>query len=260
MALKTKIGNKLQTNKLYKIGELIILFISVFGFITLLSPLVEDDLILRQVLVWIANILMLIYVWTGLKLRGENWKHFGLTFTISRRELIKVFLLSLLVFILAIASFIIGSIIMANITGIPENANMSGYTYLKDNFGMLLLTLSGVYIVSSFGEEVIYRAFLINRISELGGKTKKSTTIAVILSSIIFGLIHYDWGAMGIVQTGFMGLVLGICYIKLKNKLWALILAHAYMDTILMVQLYLASNSSPLVHLNCSVFNDARVR
>ena len=43
-------------------------------------------------------------------------------------------------------------------------------------------------------------------------------------------------------QTGFMGLVLGICYIKLKKRLWILILAHAYMDTILMVQLYLANN------------------
>ena len=46
---------------------------------------------------------------------------------------------------------------------------------------------------------------------------------------------------MGIVQTGFMGLALGICYVKLKRKLWALILAHAYMDTVLMVQLYLSA-------------------
>jgi len=44
------------------------------------------------------------------------------------------------------------------------------------------------------------------------------------------------------VQTGFMGLALGICYIKLKRRLWILILAHAYMDTILMIQMYMASN------------------
>ena len=154
----------------------------------------------------------------------------------------KMFLLSLLVFVLAVAGFIIGSIVMANITGIPESANMSGYDYLKDNIGMLLLTLGGVYIVSSFGEEVVYRAFLINRIAELGQGKKNATIIAVILSSIIFGLAHYEWGPMGIVQTGFMGLALGICYIKLKKRLWILILAHVYMDTILMVQMYLASN------------------
>jgi len=239
----TKIGKQLQTNQLFKIGEILLVFIAAFVFIGLTKPLVGDNPILKQAAVWIANILMLIIVWIGLKLRGESWKDFGLGFkSITWSEGMKMFLLSLLVFVLAVAGFIIGSIIMANITGIPESANMSGYDYLKDNIGMLLLTLGGVYIVSSFGEEVIYRAFLINRISELGQETKKATIIAVILSSIIFGLVHYEWGPMGIVQTGFMGLALGICYIKLKRRLWILILAHAYMDTILMLQMYMVSN------------------
>ncbi len=242
-AISAQIGKQLHTNRLFKIGEILLVFISAFAFIRLMDPLVGDNLILKQAVVWIANILMLIIVWTGLKLRGESWNNFGLTFkSISWREGTKVFLLSLLVFVLAVAGFIIGSIIMANVTGITESANMSGYDYLKDNIGMLLLTLGGVYIVSSFGEEVIYRAFLINRISELGLDTKKGRIIVIILSSIIFGLVHYEWGPMGIVQTGFMGLALGICYIKFKKRLWILILAHAYMDTILIVQMYLASN------------------
>ena len=239
----TKIGKQLQTNRLFKIGEILLLFIFGFAFIKLITPLVGDNPLFKQLVVWVANILVLIIVWAGLKLRGESWKDFGLTFkSISWSEGFKGFLLSLLVLVLGLAGFIFGSIVMANITGIPETADMSGYDYLKDNVGMLLLTLGGVYIVSSFGEEVIYRAFLINRISELGHETKKATIIAVILSSIIFGLVHYEWGPMGIVQTGFMGLAMGICYIKLKKRLWILILAHAYMDTILMVQVYLASN------------------
>ncbi len=239
----TLIGKQLQTNLLFKVGEILLLFISAFVFIRLMNPLVGENPILKQAVVWIANMIMLIIVWTSLKLRGKNWNDFGLTFkSVSWRDAMKVFLLSLLVFGLAVAGFIIGSIIMANITGIPESANMSGYDYLKDNIGMLILTLGGVYIVSSFGEEVIYRAFLINRISELGLLAKKRTTIAIILSSIVFGLVHYEWGPMGIVQTGFMGLALGICYIKFKKRLWILILAHAYMDTILIVQMYLASN------------------
>ena len=239
----TKVGNQLKTSRLYKIGEILLVFISAFVFIKLMNPLAGDNPIFKQAVVWIANIIMLLIVWIGLKLRGESWNSFGLTFkSISWRYGIKMFLLSLLVFVLAVAGFIIGSIIMANITGIPESANMSGYDYLKDNIGMLFLTLGGVYIVSSFGEEVIYRAFLINRLSELGQEMKKVTVIAIVLSSIIFGLVHYEWGPMGIVQTGFMGLALGICYIKFKKRLWILILAHAYMDTILMVQMYLASN------------------
>jgi len=238
----TKIGKQLRANRLFKIGEILLVFIAAFAFIGLTKSLVGDDPILKQAAVWIANILMLIIVWLGLKLRGKSWKDFGLGFkSITWSEGMKVFLLSLLVFVLAVAGFIVGSIVMANIIGIPESANMSGYDYLKDNIGMLLLTLGGVYIVSSFGEEVVYRAFLISRISELGQETKKAVIIAVVLSSIIFGFIHYEWGPMGIVQTGFMGLAMGICYIKLKRRLWILILAHAYMDTLLMVQMYLAS-------------------
>jgi membrane protease YdiL (CAAX protease family) len=239
----TKLGNQLQTNKLVKVGEILFLFIFAYAFIKLVFPLAGDSPILKQVVLWIANILMLIYVWIGLKLRGESWKAFGLTInSISLRSAIKFILLSLLVFVLAVAGFILGSIIMANITGIPEGANMTGYDYLKDNIGMLILTLAGVYIVSSFGEEVIYRGFLINRISQIGNDSKNATIIAIILSSIIFGLIHYAWGPMGMVQTGFMGLALGICYIKFQKRLWILILAHASMDTILMIQMYIASN------------------
>ncbi|WP_445383030.1 CPBP family intramembrane glutamic endopeptidase [Robiginitalea sp. IMCC43444] len=242
-ALLAKLGNQLHKNKLVKAGEIFLLFILTYTFITLIIPLTGDNPLLIQAVVWTANILMLIYVWIGLKLRGESWKDFGLVFgSISLRSAVKVTLLSLLVFALAVTGFLIGSIIMANITGIPEGANMSGYDYLKGNIWMLIITLAGVYIVSSFGEEVIYRGFLINRISQIGNDSKKATIIAVILSSVIFGLIHYAWGPMGIVQIGFMGLALGISYIKLKKRLWILILAHAYMDTILMAQLYIASS------------------
>jgi len=239
----TSLGKLLNTNRIYKISEIVVVFISAFVFIKLLIPLAGENLVLKQAIIWFANILMLFLVWSGLKLRGESWKDFGLTFkTITIKEALKVFMLSLLVLVLAGVGFFIGSIIMVNITGMPESADMSGYDYLKNNIGMLLLTLVGVFIVSSFGEEVIYRGFLINRISQFGIDLKKGRIIAVILSSVIFGLAHYSWGAIGMVQTGFMGLALGICYIKLKKRLWILILAHAYMDATLMIQMYLTNN------------------
>ncbi len=237
-----KLGNLLRTNSIAKISELLTVFLVAFVIIKLFLRTEGEHLLYNQAVIWVANIAMLLVVWLGLKLRGESWQDFGLGFKkMSFKAAFRVFLLSLLVFVLALAGFVIGSIIMANITGIPENSDMSNYAYLKDNIGMLIFSLIGVYIVSSFGEEVIYRAFLINRISELGLDTKRSRIVAVILSAIIFGLVHYSWGPMGVVQTGFMGLVLGICYLKLKKRLWILVLAHAYMDTLLLVQMYMAS-------------------
>ena len=70
--LSTRIGKQLQTNRLFKLGEILLVFISAFAFIRLMNPLVGGNLILKQAVVWIANILMLIIVWTGLKLRGES--------------------------------------------------------------------------------------------------------------------------------------------------------------------------------------------
>ncbi len=240
---QNKLGQLLQTNSLVKVAEIVLLFFIAFAILKISAPFATDNPLFMPLVVGAANILMILYIWAGLKLRGESWKDFGLTFKhLSWKQGLKTIMLSLLVALLGAAGFLFGSVVMANITGIPEAADMTGYNYLKDNFPMLLLTLGGVYLSSSFGEEVIYRAFLINRISEIGKKSKSATIAAVILSSIIFGLIHYQWGPMGMVQTGFMGLAMGICYIWLRKRLWILILAHAYLDTILLVQLYLASN------------------
>ena len=235
------LGQLLKENKLAKITEIALVFFVAFIFIGAFSSDDASDLIYNQGVIWFANIIMLTLVFTGIKLRGEGLHHFGFSFKkITWKIGYKAFFQSVLVFILAVTGFIIASIIMANIIGIPEPSDMSSYDYLKDNIGMLILTLFGVYIVASFGEEVIYRAFLINRISELGLNSKVGRNIVVIISAIVFGLVHYSWGLMGIVQTSFMGLALGFSYVYLKKRIWVLILAHAYMDTILMLQLYLS--------------------
>ena len=233
------LGQQLKTNKLAKIAEMAVLFLAAVLIIPIFKSNDDSDLIYNQAIVWIANIVMLIIVFIGIKLRGEGLNHFGFSFKkITIKTGLKSFFQSVIVFILALAAFVIGSIIMANITGIPEASDMSSYDYLKDNIGLLVLTLIGVYMVSSFGEEVIYRAFLINRISEMGLSGKSGRIIVVIISSVVFGFVHYSWGPMGIVQTGFMGLVLAISYLYLKKRIWILILTHVYMDTILMLQLY----------------------
>jgi len=234
-----KLGQLLITNKFVKIIEIVSPFLVVFLFIKLFITNETSDLLYNQMVVWFANIFMLAIVFTGIKLRGEGLSHFGFSFKrFNWKSGFKTFYQSLVVFMLAMAGFVIGSIIMANITGIPETSDMSGYDYLKDNYWMLLLTLGGTYIVASFGEEVIYRAFLINRISELGLSSKTGKILTIIISAVIFGFAHYTWGPMGIVQTAFMGLALGICYLYFKKRIWMLILAHAYMDTILMLQMY----------------------
>jgi len=228
---------------IFVLGEILLVFLPALLLIEFMSSWVGEDPLRSTGVIWVAYVLMFAMVWTGMKLRGQSWKDFGLTFTrVSPTEGLRIFGLSLLVFVIACCAFLIGPVLIANFTEVQQNADFSKYDFLKDNLAALFLSLASAYIISSFGEEVIFRAFLINRIAELTNATKYSSVIAVMLSSIFFGLIHYQWGPMGMVQTGCMGLVMGIFYVKLKKRLWILILAHAYLDTVLFVQLYLASN------------------
>lgn len=240
--VKTKIGGLLNTNKIIKISEILLVFGLAFALIKILTPYAGDKQLLKMGIIWCANILMIGLVWLGIKLRGQKWSDFGLTFgRIRLKESFRIFLLSLLVCILGAAGYMLGTLVMANISGMPESADMSVYEYLHNNIFMLILTLIGAYIISSFGEEVVYRAFLINRISELGLDTKYGKIATVLISAVIFGLVHYEWGPTGMVSTGLMGLVMGICYLKFNKRLWILVLAHAYLDTFLLVQVYLTS-------------------
>jgi membrane protease YdiL (CAAX protease family) len=217
-------------------------FTVAFVVIAIGWDLVGDDTFARQAVTWVANVLMILVVWMGLRIRGQTWEHFGLSFRFGGvRVLGRTVLLSLVVLVIAGAGFVVGSIVAANLMPIPEGANMGGYDYMQGNLPMLLLALAGVYVVSSFGEEVIYRGFLINRIAEMGDGSKTALRIAVVISAVVFGLVHFGWGLFGIVQTTFMGLALAIAYLVFKRKLWVLILAHAYMDTVLLVQVYLGT-------------------
>ena len=64
--------------------------------------------------------------------------------------------------------------------------------------------------------------------------------LTLTASSLIFGFVHFEWGPMGIAQTTFMGAALGVSFVLNKFRLWPLVLAHCYLDTILLAQMYLA--------------------
>ena len=229
----------LKTNKLAAVVEIAAVFGIAALIIAIGFPMAGDNLLMGQLVVVSANAVMLFLVWCGLYLRGENARTLGLSLRFKgRKALVLGFARSLLALVLGLAGFVLGAIIMANITGMPQQADVSSYDYLKGNLPLLLLSLASIYFFSSFGEEVVYRGFLIKRLEQLFGSGRKALVLAVLVSSVIFGLAHIGWGATGMVQTAFMGLALASCFIWFKRNLWIVIAAHAYMDTALILPLY----------------------
>lgn len=224
------------------LAEMAAVFLAAFAVLRIGMPLAAGNAVAGQAVVWIANVVMLAVMAICVRLRGAGPASLGLAIgTPSWPSARRLFLRTLIALVLAVAAFVSGSVVMANITGIPEPADMSGYGYLRGNLPLFLLTLAGVYLVSSLGEEVVYRGYLLNRLRALGLRSKAGTAVAIGISAIVFGIVHYSWGPMGMVQTGCMGAVLAMLYVRWKNDLWPLVLAHAVMDTILMVQLYSAA-------------------
>ena len=152
----SRLGIALLSNKLVQLGELIAVFMVALAVIKGAEPYVGDNRIVRHGVGLLANVLMLATVWLGLRLRGQNWAHFGLSFRLANmRTVVRTVLLSIVVFVAAMAAFIVGAVIMANIMGIPENADWSAYNYLQGNLPMLLIALVAVFIVSSLGSSPV---------------------------------------------------------------------------------------------------------
>lgn len=236
------LGAALPGSLPFKVFEIAVVFSPVLIVILGFRILNLREPLLMIAGVWVAYIFMLAAIWLSIYLRGETGKSIGLSFDLpTLNDALWTVLKSIGILVFAVLGFALGSIVMANNVGIPEAADMSKYNYLKGNLPLLLLSLAGVYFVSSFGEEVVFRGFLITRLeSMLGGKTRGAIIGSLVLSSVVFGFAHFEWGALGIAQTGLMGLALGISFYLTKRNLWPLIIAHGYLDTLLLVQLYLA--------------------
>lgn len=93
------------------------------------------------------------------------------------------------------------------------------------------------WLAAGLGEELLYRGFLMDRLSRLPG-LGRSTWAVLAVQAVLFGLPHAYQGAGGMVVTGLVGLWLGGVFLKTGRNLWAVVLAHAAVDTISMSLAY----------------------
>ena len=116
--------------------------------------------------------------------------------------------------------------------------DLSHLMVIRQNKQVLILALFLVWITAALIQELIFRAFLINSLDILLGRNKWSTWVAVIISAVIFGLLHAWQGIGGMLFTGIIGLIFGIAYILNARRIWPLIFAHGLIDTISLVGIY----------------------
>lgn len=180
-----------------------------------------------------------------LKSNGENWQSIGLKHDSSHLKLILWILGALVVTILMgnIAAQIATSLVTN-----PETLSEQSIAYTQNRFAdipgnlsLYLVWIAISWVIGGLTEELLFRGFLISRLENLMSKLPFAIVYAIIIQALIFGQQHmYYQGAIGLVETGIIGVVSGIIYILCKRRLWALVISHGLANTLGMTMLFLS--------------------
>jgi membrane protease YdiL (CAAX protease family) len=117
--------------------------------------------------------------------------------------------------------------------------DLKAFAAFKGNLEFTLYQLGGVIIGAGFGEEFLFRGFLFQRMAMLFGGSKPAWGIACPVQAALFGLLHAYQGPLGMLLTGFIGLINGLVFLAVGRNLWVTIITHTLYDTARIVAFYL---------------------
>ena len=86
---------------------------------------------------------------------------------------------------------------------------------------------AGLSLCAGFGEEMAYRGYALTALVLATG----SATLALIVTSATFGVLHAYQGLIGVVRTGVVGLIMGAAFLH-TGSLWPPIVAHTLIDLV----------------------------
>ncbi len=117
--------------------------------------------------------------------------------------------------------------------------DISRFDVLRGNPAALAVVLVIVWTTAAFGEEMLFRGFLLRCLEGFARPSRGRTAFAVVVSSVAFGLGHAYQGSTGMVLTGLIGLAYCGVYLVGGRSLWVPILAHGLYDTMGVVVVFL---------------------
>ncbi len=111
------------------------------------------------------------------------------------------------------------------------------YHFLAGNRAILPAAIWAM-LVAGFGEETVFRGYLFERFGKLLGQGVAAKVVAVLLTSVWFGLSHYAiQGLSGTEQATLFGLVFGTIF-AITGRIWMLMCAHAAFDLAALAMIY----------------------
>jgi len=182
---------------------------------------------------YLLSILVATFV---LNRHGTGWREIGLA---KPKSWLRTVLLGFGAAFVVIMMILILSNITINLPGLQDaEPDISRFNPLEGNLSLLLVSVFLAWTAIAFGEEMMYRAFLINQLGILFKGKKLRWVLSLIFSSAIFGLVDFYQGPLGIVITGITGLIFGVIYLWSGRNLWVTIIAHGLVNTLSFVLVF----------------------
>lgn len=137
-------------------------------------------------------------------------------------------------------AWLLGGFVGVGLFGQPEVS--SAVTQLPLNPWAFLLDITLItWLLIAFGEETVFRGFVLDRLLQLTGTGNRGMWLAVVIQAAWFGSLHASQGASGMIMTGSIGLVFGWYYLnRSRGNLWPLIVLHGTVDTIILTVSWLS--------------------
>jgi len=112
------------------------------------------------------------------------------------------------------------------------------YNFIQNHLSNFIITTIAAWFIGGFYEEIIFRGF-IQKTIENWFNNKHSFLYAGLITSIVFGLYHWQQGYLGIISATFGGLFWTYIFKRFGRNLWVTIFSHAIFDTITLTLIYL---------------------
>jgi len=109
---------------------------------------------------------------------------------------------------------------------------------LRGNLLALFVVLLLTWTLAAFGEELVWRGYLLNRIALLFGAMPYRWPVAILVTSALFGLAHFVEGPTGMAENAIDGALLCGLYLMSGRNLWIPIVANGVTDTLDSLLLY----------------------
>jgi CAAX protease family protein len=120
-----------------------------------------------------------------------------------------------------------------------QGPDLSDFAMLRGKLGYALLGLALAWTLAAFGEELVWRGYLMNRLAGVLHNSSAAWAVSLVVVNVAFGCAHSNQGWTGMVEEGLAGMFLGAMYLGTRRNLAVPIVAHGVSDTIDVVLLFL---------------------